>query len=243
MIGQLPIGRDLNALELARWQAFTRDYYGPITRNVKGALSLAELLAHAQEALDKAQIFDPIIWGKTRQAQLDSLLNQYNTLGRIIAGAETRRYSVRFIGDDFDIIFPGIHNEQVDADIYPSLGVPWIIPLTIAVVLVAAAVTTTKILNERATAQQLEYKQAILDADREMAKQAPDVRAKYGQWKKDNVELIRAAAAAPEGAGLLDRLLGAGTGAGIGALVGIGLAVWIVSRLPAKRTEAHEAAA
>ena len=231
-------------LDEARIFADIRKYYaGQVSANVKGALALAELIAAGQKALDKAMIFDPILWGKTRQKKIDLLLNQYNTLGRIFVNIDGRRYGIRPTADgqDLDIIAPRtLDPQEYTADIYP-LGQLQVI--VVGVVLVSAILLVMKALDYNAQSQQAEYRKAVLDADQAMASQPAKVRADYTRWKLANIDLIKAANAAPQGAGLLDRLLGAGTGAGIGAIFGLGLAVWLLSQLPAHRTEAREAAA
>jgi hypothetical protein len=217
-----------------------RFYAGQVAANVKGALAMAELIAAGQKALDKAMIFDPILWNKTRQKQIDLLLNQYNTLGRIFAQLDGRRYGIRPTPDglDFDIIAPRtLAPQEYTDDIYP-LGQLQV--FVFGVVLVAAILLVMKALDYNAQSQQAEFKKAILDADQTMASMPAKVRADYGRWKLANIDLIKAANAAPQGAGLLDRLLGAGAGAGVGAIFGVGLLAFIFVQL-AKRQPQREA--
>lgn len=235
------ISRDATEYEQSAVNSIRAIYHGSVTANVKGALAMGELLAAAQKALDGAGIFDPVIWGKTRQRKIDLLLNQYNTLGRLFVNLDGRRYGLRPRPDnDFDIVAPAAMNApEYQPDVYPLEG-PLLV-IMIGAVLVAGVMLAIKVLDFNAGTQQSEFRKAILDADQAMAKQPDKIRAAYTAWKQNNIELIKAANAAPQGAGLLDRLLGAGTGAGIGAIVGIGLAAWLISRMP-KRTEAQAAA-
>jgi hypothetical protein len=226
-------GREVTPRELAIWEAFKTLYRERVTREVKGALAMGELLAAAQRALDKVGIIDPTPWTRKQQAEIDLTLAQYNAIGRLVEGVDARRYVLFFVADsDFHIYGPPtVGPAELPPDVYPvGLGLaPVVVAVTVGTLLIGAAAATVLILQYRAQAQQTAYRRAILEADREMAKQDPAVQAKYTQWKQQNIELIREANKAPQGAGILDRLLGGIGGTGIGALLGIGLVAWILA--------------
>lgn len=232
--------RDATEYERAALESIRAIYNGSVSANVKGALAMAELLAAAQAALDDAAIIDPVIWGKTRQKKIDLLLNQYNTLGRIFVNLDGRRYGLRPTATgDFDIIAPATMNAaEYQTDIYPLAG-PLLV-LVVGAVIVAGVMLAIRTLDYNAQSQQAEFRKSILDADLAMAKQPAKVRAAYGDWKTKNIDLIKAANAAPQGAGILDRLLGgiSGAGAGLGAILGVGIIAWVISKMP-NRAEAQ----
>jgi len=205
-----------------RWASFKALHAGKLQRVIRSAQSLALLCTSAQ-----ANGFPCSSLTTQQSARVLLLSKKWNTIGRIISGAELGKYGV-YDGPpgDLSVYAPAsMSAESVQDDIY--LGIAWVPAIGIA--LIVSALASMYIFRDDADQQRIDLANKLLDADRKVIDSGDrDLQARWTDWKKQNQEQIKAAGT--ESPGLVDRLLGSGSG----NMVAIGLlgiaALWALSR-------------
>lgn len=168
----------------ARWAAF---YEGPVTQSIVALQTSAGIAADTQTFLHNHNIILPTgpVFTEQDAQRTAGALKIYNTVGRIMIGVNSAKYGIRLSGGDIDILAPpDMPPEEWQGD---RLGaIPLIIyALAVGGVLVAGLWAGSEMMKASADKDATKYKKAILQADKEIMKAAPDVRADWMRRRKD----------------------------------------------------------
>lgn len=205
-----------------RWATFKALHAGKLQRLINAAQRLALLCTNAQ-----ASGFPCSPLSAQQSLKVINLSKKWNTIGRIISGVELGKYGV-YDGPAGDLCVyapASMSAEQVQDDIY--LGIAWVPAIGIA--LIVSALASMYIFRDDVDQQRIDLANKLLDADRKVIDSGDTVlQSRWADWKKQNEQTIKAAAT--ESPGLVDRLLGSGSG----SMVAIGLlglaALWALTR-------------
>lgn len=209
----------------ARWTAIRKFFLGTVTTRIKGARDLALCCSAAAEfAAVEAGVSGR--WGAGDDRRVAALLERFNVLDRIVAGADIGKYALVDVGGG-DIAIcspPGTNQEQARGDIY--LGALFV-PVLVGIVLCGAIWVALKKLDTDALQTQKDFAAKLIAGDKEvLASGSASLIKTWGEWKKNNAGLLKSAQA--NSPGLIDRIFGSGAGSSAGiALLGLlGLLAW-----------------
>jgi len=195
----LPTPRELYPNEQMVWSRL-KQRFDDLTKTVRGLISTAEVAAHWQQWLTQND-FGPMCFDETDQRIIDGILHRYNTLGRIISGAELGKYNVQIKDGDVDIgAPPGMSPDLYTPDIYPGamnpqvgLGGIILVVGVIAVALVVGAVVAVTALNYAAKGKDHDFRKKVIDTDKEMMTKDKQTRDAWIAMKKSSAKLIEKA--------------------------------------------------
>jgi len=204
-----------------RWARFVELHRGKLKRLIANAQYLSLLCANAQRS------GFPCSLASGQAAVILKMTDRWNTIGRIVSGVELGKYGV-YDGPPGDLCVyapASMSKEEVQNDIY--LGIAWVPAIGIALIL--SGLASLYVFRDEADQQRIDLANKLLDADRKVIDSGDrDLQARWADWKKQNSEQVKAAGT--ETPGLVDRLLGSGSG----NMVAIGLlglaALWALTR-------------
>jgi len=224
------------------WNEFLREY-DKLTQSTKAFMSTVQVAADLQtQAYNKK--LPLIIFDNLDQASVESLLARYNTIGRLIAGCDQRKYWADFSKGDVAIVAPpGMAEEEYTQDIYPGaiepeLGLaPLVVIGLIGVALITGALTTVKILDYKIRAKDKEFQEKVLEADIDALKLPKPQQTMWLKIKEASSDLIREANKEHKEESWFQKLLRSGVGGAVGAGLVIGgllLAFYMAKRRQSK---------
>ena len=229
--------------EIDLWNRFANEYRERMTPAVWAAIKTGEVCGTVQEWFNREGV-PIIVWDAASQARVDELINEANTLGRLIEGALAQKYYVAFPGGDVTICArPDARPEEYEGDMLPpTLGFVFTVPTLIVIGIVAGIVTVltggyvyTTHVKAKATQQQRDYTSKMQSVAAQIAQQPAKVQDAYRRMMKDNEPLLKATAAAT-GDSWWDKLTG-GLKKGIG-IAAVGLVAVIALSLMGKAKSA-----
>jgi len=216
--------RPATPAEISLWERFKRYYERELTPSVFKAKTTAEIAADAQLVIDRLGV-PGFIFDSRSYDNVQLLLNRYNLLGRLITAVESGKYFIRIKDGDIDVLASSEMAEgEYAPDIWPpgpgqtGLGaIPVIIwVLVVGVTLVGGLWASSAIIDSIAKKQQAENKKALIDADKEIAKLAPDVRRSWADFKRANQPKAQKA-------GILGEIFGTEAASTLATALGVGL--------------------
>lgn len=224
-LAQTATPRPATQAELQAWSLF-KSNFAKTTNAVDAMLTTAVVAANISIQAHEEGL--PInYWTNIEEEDLQSFLRTYNTMGRLINGAENEKYFITLEQGDLTIWAPNAMSaDQYGADIYPGLGLAWI-PIVIGIALITAAITADSALEYAAKSKDLDYKNRLLEADQRMSKAPKIQRDMWIKIKKENTKSAKAAQKKhkPGWFGNMFQGLGEGLGEGVGMLAVGGLAL------------------
>ena len=236
--------RPASGQELKIWNQFLADY-DKLTNTVQGFVSTAEVAATLQSKAHNAGL--PLaLFNNLDQRAVDSVLIRYNTIGRLIAGCDLRKYWTHFSQGDVAIVTPpGMPPEAYQGDVYPQAFDPelGIAPLVVAgliigVTLITGTITTCAVLDYKTHAKDDEFRKQVLKADKEALKLSKPEQETWLKIKKSSSDLIGKATSDHKGS-WFGNLLSSDLGKALGGVVAIGgglLAIgFIVDQMRARK--------
>ncbi len=220
--------------ELAAWRILN-EKFARTTQNVDAMLSTATVAANI--SIDAKNAGLPLnIWTSVEENSLQEILRQYNTMGRIISGAQLNKYFITLEKGDLTIwASPRMSSDEYGPDV---LGVVFV-ALMIGAVLIVGAIAYMEKLDYKVKMADIDYKNRLLDADIKTSKAPKQQREAWLKIKKENTNAAKAAAKQHE-PGWFENMfsgLGGGLGAGIGMLAVGGVVVLALSQM-GKRKQA-----
>lgn len=230
-----PNWRQATPMERGQWARWVEFYEGPLTRSVIAYHLAAGIAADTQTFLTGHGFARPVVFTQTDELKVKSLLNSYNTIGRILVGVHSAKYGIRLTQGDLDVLAPpDMPREEYIDDLHTMGAIPLIIwALATGAILVAGLWAGSSMMKVTADREFVKYKKAVLEADKQMMKQPPDVRKDWISRRKDFEKEINKT---KETTGLMVDIFGTKGGAAIAA-VAIGLVVLVAMRLfPRRRT-------
>lgn len=169
-----------------QWEKFQARIDGRTVPIAKGLILLARFGNDAQNEITRLTGGIPPIVTTDDERIVNEIGRRGQILERLVRGALLRNYGVRFIDGDLDIVS---QTEPNGADIYPAEGVN----LGIAPIIVVAGIVAFTLLiagdqaadrlESEAKIEALRLQKRMVDADREMARQPPEVRRQWSKWK------------------------------------------------------------
>ena len=239
--------RQATEAEALLWSNFLQLYRNRTTPDIRAYLDTANVAATWQAWFDSRQI--PIVcFDVEAQARVDGILERYNTIGRLITGAELNKYVLYFnpqTGDISACAPVGMTSDEYAPDMYPgALGVLWF-PIILGIILIGGFITADSALDYAAKKSDNDLQLAILKADQDMAKQPEAVRKAYSDFKTQSKAAVDAANKS-HGKGWLDDLFGEGGilgGSGIGLAIGAAVLIFALSAAGGARRVIGEAPA
>ena len=181
------------------WNNYQAEY-NKLTATTRGLVSTSYVAAALQDGLHK--IGSPVkTWDNSDTRWINGYLAEYNTIGRLIAGCDSRKYWANFSGGDVMILAPPkMPKDQYQDDIYKAivdddLGF-WplvIVAVGLGVVLITQAIVVVKGLEYLAKRRDDEYRKRVLQADLEMAKRPKVERDAWQALKKQSADMIETA--------------------------------------------------
>jgi hypothetical protein len=183
---------------------------------VKKAILTAEIARDFQTWLDLHGVFWPSVFENSDRAKIENLVDTFNRFERAIAKVEDNTYGLKFYNGKIDILAPATMNpEEYQDDVITGFsGLPVII--AIGVLVVAAIVATAYLIETIAGDERIRLANRMIDAAKEIQGMSPEMQTAFKELLEENKDKIREA-------GLLDKLLGGGSGLIIAG--GIALAV------------------
>lgn len=220
--------RQATPMERSQWARWVEFYEGPLTRSVIAYHLAAGIAADTQTFLTGHGFTRPVVFTQQDELKVKSLLNSYNTIGRILIGVHSAKYGIRLSQGDLDVLAPpDMPKEEYIDDLHTMGGVPLIIwAIVVGATLVSGLWAGSEMMKVTADREFTKYKQAVLKADKEMMKKPPDVRKDWIQRRKDFEKEI---GRTKEKTGLLVDIFGTKYGGAI-AGVAIGLVVLVAMR-------------
>lgn len=215
----------------ALWNRAVKEYATTTTEKYRDLAAMADIAYRAFAVFDSLRLPNSY----QRRELLITAQNygsKYNALGRVIDGVNSGKYvlsnSTLFDNDLAVFAKPGSSTESYQDDRL-GLGVVWWAPIIVGVVLIGGVYALLKSLNLYADTAKTDLALELVRGDID-ALNSPDPQAKktWEKWKNDNQKQIETA----NSIGLLDRLLGSGSGnAAILVLGALGaLAIWTKAR-------------
>jgi hypothetical protein len=181
--------------ELEIWDQFL-DKYHDLTSNVLAFVSTANVAATFQDWSNKNGV--PVVtFDHIDQAAVDSILNRYNIIGRLIDRCVMQMYLTHFSRGDVSIYAPeSMDVEQYMQDIYPhtreeSLKGILVLAIVAGVALLIGGIATLSIVDWDTGVRDKRFRDRLLKADLEMMKKPKALRDEWQQMKRKNAELIR----------------------------------------------------
>ena len=211
--------------ELAKWSSFVA-YFGTRVRpEVNQAVSISELAADAHVFAANLGL-GITVFTQAQYAEIQKLIDVYNRLDRSNMAVEIGRYGLSFKQADIDILVPeSTPAEEYEQDVITGFGITPIIWVAVVGVLVVAGVwPVSKFLEAKAKKTKADAARDLIAADKEIAKLPEDVRDAWSEFKEQNKEKI-------EQVGLLDQLFGSGFGSTIAMFFGVGLLIYVGSKV------------
>lgn len=226
--------REATPMERAEWKRWVDYYEGPVTQAVVRFHLAATIAGDTQSFLDARGILlrtGPVFTMDDAE-RTKSLLNAYNSVGRMVQGVNSWKYGIRLTQGDIDVLAPpGLPDEEWQSDVYTLGAIPLIIyALAVGGILVAGLWSGAAMMESSAKKDYTKYKKAILEADKQMMKAAPDVRSAWIQRRKDFEEQEQKT---EEKTGILVDIFGTRGGGAIAA-VAIGLVALFALRFMPK---------
>lgn len=222
--------RPATQLETAAWIRMKHMFLNQLRPSVQATLNSAEAAATMQLWFNQRGI--PIdAWTYALQADLDQLLNRYNTLDRIIAGAEAEKYFTCLENGDLTIFAPaGMPEEQYIEDRYPgAFGIAWV-PIVIGIALIVGCITTIAGIEFFSKSANRRQQNQIMKAAAEMAAQPRAVRDAYTKMLQANADVFERTKT-EEGESLLAKLLGEKPAGALAIAAIVGVAAWAFSQV------------
>lgn len=220
--------RQATPMERSQWARWVEFYEGPLTRSVIAYHLAAGIAADTQTFLTGHGFTHPVVFTQQDELKVKSLLNAYNTVGRILIGVHSAKYGIRLEQGDIDVLAPpGMPKEDWQGDLYTLGAVPLIIwAVVVGVTLVGGLWAGSALMQSTADKEFIKYKKSILKADKAMMKKPPDVRR---DWIKRRSDFEKEINKTKEDTGLLVNIFGEKGGAAIAA-VAIGLIALVAMR-------------
>ncbi|MBN2256876.1 MAG: hypothetical protein JW704_03510 [Anaerolineaceae bacterium] len=220
--------RDPYPNELLVWNRL-KQRFGVLTNQVDGFVSTAEVSATFQSWITKNGHKEEC-FNESDQRSVDGILKRYNTLGRLISGAETGKYNIQI--KDGDVVIgapPGMSADIYTPDIYPGameqdtgLGGVLLVVGAVGVALIVGAVIAVEALDYSTKSKDHEFRTKVIDTDKQMMSKPKEVRDAWVQMKKASSGLIEKANKKHESSWFGS--LGLGSAAGLVVLI-LGLIV------------------
>lgn len=181
--------RQATLMEHAEWSRWVKYFEGPVTKAVVSYYTAAGIAADTQTFLNRHKLSLPTgpIFTIDEETRVKSLLNAYNTIGRIVTGVHSAKYGIRLANGDLDVLAPpDMPKEEYESDLYTLAAVPLIIWAVVAgAVLVGGLWAGSSMMKSSAEKEFQKYKRDILKADRHMMKQPPEIRSDWMRRRKD----------------------------------------------------------
>lgn len=167
----------------------------------------------------------PTIFSSADNTHIQKLVDAYNRVDRANGKVEAGTYGLKFDAGKMDIIAPvEMPLEEYQADMVTGFGVhPLIWVAAIGAVIVGAILGTAHLIDTYAKNTTANTKQKIVESVKEISELSPEMQAALAKLLEENRDRL-------EEAGLLDQLLGTGTGGMIAAAVAIGIVLYAYTR-------------
>lgn len=229
--------RDPTEAESRRWTEWRAKTENVVAKG-QALVLLAKVGDKMQIKIEQLTGIKPEIVTEIDGGIVNEIGRRAKILNELITGVLLRNYYVRFVdlpdvGNQIQIVSM---KEEVDpSDIYPEdeiqMGIAPIIVATAiaAVVLLIAGDQASDRLNQQIEIERTKLQSRMIEADKDIVTQPPDVRAQWDAWKKSSAKTMKEMAADnPVAKSWLEKLIGeTGTSALIIGALAIGaLAFW-----------------
>lgn len=218
-------------MERAQWVRWVNFYEGPITKSIISYHLASGIAADTQSFLSNRGLTTPVVFTADDEKRVQSTLKTYNTIGRLLVGVHAAKYGIRLTSGDIDILAPKeLPEDEWAGDVLGLGAVPLVIwALAAGAVLVAGLWAGSAMMKSSADRDFIKYKKAVLQADKQMMKQAPDVRRDWAQRRKDFEKEINKT---EQKTGVLVDIFGAKGGAALVAAAVVLLALFASRFIP-----------
>ena len=198
---------------------------GSIKPKIDRLVLLGNLAQKFQNWADVHGIMFPTIFSQADGQKIAQIVDVYNRINRSILKVEGGTYGLKFTDGKIDIIAPiDMNPEEYQADIVQGFGYhPLLWVAVIGVVVVGAIFATNELVGSMADNTTADTKKKIVDSAKEIAAMSPEMQAALMKLMEENREEL-------EKAGLLDQLLGGGSGMMIAGAIAIGVILYAYTR-------------
>lgn len=216
---------DPSEQQLAQWDSYSQLWEGTVRPHVQRAILMSEIARDFQAWLDLHGVMFPTVFSSADNTHIQKLVDAYNRIDRANGKTEAGTYGLKFTPGKIDIIAPvEMPLEEYQADMVTGFGFhPLLWVAAIGAVVVGAIFGTAHLIDTYAKSTTANTKQKIVESVKEISEMSPQMQAALAKLLEDNRDRL-------EEAGLLDQLLGTGSGALIAAAVGIGIVLFAYSR-------------
>lgn len=214
-----------NAQQLANWTAYSWAWDNKISKNVHKYILTAEIARDFQTWLDTHGVMFPTVWTSQDQTNANKIIDVFNRIDRANDKVEQGVYGLKFTEWKLDIIAPlDMPQEEYQSDIVTGFGLhPLIWVGVIGAVVVGSIVATSHLLDSIAKNETAKTSTKIVESAKEIANMSPEMQAALARLIEANKEKLQQA-------GLLDKLLGGGSGLMIAGAIAIGVIIYAYTR-------------
>lgn len=216
---------EINEQQYAQWLSYTKVWENRVRPKVRKAILYAEIARDFQRWLDVHGVLFPTVFTNEDNKRITELVDVYNRIDRANSKVEDGVYGLKFEGGIMDIIAPvHMHQEQYQEDRVTGFGVhPLIWVGVIGAVIVGAVVAISALVKSISENTIVNTERKLVEAHKEIAELSPEMQNLYANMLDDKKEKLKEA-------GLLDKLLGSGSGGMIAAALAIGVILYAYSR-------------
>ena len=216
---------EISEQQLAQWRAYADNWTNSVRPSVQKAILLGEIARDFQEWCDAHSIMFPTVFSSADNEKLIKLADVYNRIDRSNMKVENGTYGLKFTGGKMDIIAPiGMNPEEYQGDQVTGFGIgPLIWIAVIGVVVIGGILATSYLVKQFANKTGKDTEKKIVESAKEISEMSPEMQAALAKLLEANRERLQEA-------GLLDQLLGGGSGAVIAGAIAIGIVIYAYTR-------------
>jgi len=169
------------------------------------------------------------VFSRTAEQELLKTLELYNVIDRVMHGAETEKYICTLRDGDITIWAPpDMNKEEIEADIYPGVGIVWY-AVVIGIALISAAIVTIEVLDYKTREKDREMQRQMIKTAKEVAALPAQQRDAFNDFLQANADTYNATKT-ETGSGLLGMLVGKKTGGALAIALVVGIAAWAIGQ-------------
>lgn len=216
---------EISEQQLAQWRAYANNWENSVRPSVQKAILIGEIARDFQEWADAHGIMFPTIFNSADNEKLLKLADVYNRIDRSNMKVEGGTYGLKFEGGKIDIIAPiSMNPEEYQSDQVTGFGIgPLIWIAVIGVVIIGGILATSYLVEQFAKKTGKDTQKKIVESAKEISEMSPEMQAALAKLLEANRDRLQQA-------GLLDQLLGGGSGAMIAGAIAIGVIIYAYTR-------------
>ncbi len=214
---------EITEQQLAKWNTFKSGWISRVRPAVQKTLLTAEVARDFQAWLDMHGVLFPTVFNQADSQKITDLIDKFNRCERAIAKVEEGVYGLKFYDGKIDIIAPtDMPAEEYSNDVVTFEGaLIWV--GVIGVVVVSAIIATSLLIETIAGDERIRLAEKMLDAADEINDMSPEMQAAFKELVEENEEKLKEA-------GILDKLLGGGSGMLIAGAIAAGILLFAYLR-------------